>query len=402
MRLLIIAPNAMLVSLLTKVLGDEEDIDIVGAITNHEEAHRYGEQVDIVAFHADVAGPDLFDAIRDLRQLLPNTKVVLLHAPDLQDLILGAIEVGAVGYVHSHHSVAQMLTTLRTVHRHGASIDPEFTSVLVERMAQLSQQVRDHADIQFNQDAELTERQTEVLRLVHQGLSNEEISEQLYISVGTVKNHVHNILKTLEVDNREQAAYWYAWRQGEGAVAEHTNGTSASHSGNPSSGQRSPAERASVRETIGRMLERFCQQLNWSIGHVFLLDSVTGELVPSEIWYLDDPERYQEFRQETARRRFKARQDVIGNILFSPEPVWVADVRSYPGYSRAQSAHQAGIRSGLVLPLYDGELIGVMEFYATVQSQPDPHVVAELLISSRDLSEHMEEEPQYGGPRKDE
>jgi DNA-binding NarL/FixJ family response regulator len=387
MRLLIIAPNEMLVSLLVKVLGDEDDIDIVGAITKHTEAHAYAEQTDIVAFHADVAGPDLFDAIRDLRQQLPGTKVVLIHAPDLQDLVLGAIEVGAVGYVHSHHTVAQMLATLRAVHEHGAAIDPELTSVLVERMTQLSQQVRDQAGLKLNLEAELTDRQMEVLELVHQGLTNEEISERLYISIGTVKNHVHNILKTLEADNREQAAYWYAWR-----LKEHAEGKGLNNSkiveNNPV--LLNLAGHPGIRSAITDQLGLFCRQLGWSIGHVYLLDKVSNQLVPTDIWHLDDPHRYQEFCDATARHRFTPRQDVIGNILFSPEPVWVADVRSYPGYVRIEAARRVGIRSGLILPLFHDDLIGVMEFYSIEKNQPDPRIVANIMRSSRELGHALE------------
>ncbi len=292
MRLLIVAPNAMLTSLLSTVLGDEDDIDVVGAITNLDEAHNYVEQTDIVAIHADVAGPDLFDAIRQMREQMPGTKIVLVHVPELRDLLLGAIEVGAVGYVHSDESVAEMLATLRTVHQYGASIDPEFTSVLVERMAQLSQQVRDHAGMKLNLNAELTDRQLEVLQLVHQGLTNEEISKQLFISTGTVKNHVHNILKTLEAENREQAALWYAQRQRSLDSSIQPDGVADSEILSDNTALLEVADHSPVRDEIARMLERFCQRLGWSIAHVFLLDAEIEELVPTGIWYLDDPENY--------------------------------------------------------------------------------------------------------------
>jgi len=388
MRLLVIAPNAMLASLLTKVLGDEEDIDVVSAITDLDEAGAYRDAAEIVAYHADVAGPALFDAIRSLRDQLPGAKIVLLHAPDLQDLILGAIEVGAVGYVHSHQSVAHMLTTLRTVHLQGVAIDPEFTAVLVERMAQLSQRVRDQADLQFNLDANLTERQLEVLALIHEGLTNDEISDRLYISVGTVKNHVHNILKMLDAENREQAAYWYSLHHKELVASDATNGTDSARGDGSGVVDRAP-QALDTREVIAEWLASFCKQLHWSIGHAFLLDSATQELVSAGIWSLDDQERYDAFVQDTAGHRFRPREDVIGNILFSPEPVWVADVGSYPGYRRARSAREVGIQSGLILPLFDDELIGVLEFYAIERDQPDPQVVAEILISSRDLGDRI-------------
>lgn len=391
MRLLIVAPNAMLVSLLTKVLGDEDDIDIVGGITDLEDAAQYRDAAEIIAYHADVAGPALYDGIRSLREQLPGARLVLLHAPDLQDLILGAIEVGAVGYVHSHQSVAHMLTTLRTVHRHGVAIDPAFTSVLVERMAQLSQQVRSQAGMQFNHDANLTERQIEVLALIHEGMTNEEISERLYISVGTVKNHVHNILKMLDAENREQAAYWYALQQKEFVPDISPDGVTELGCTIDDDALIEAAHLPRTRRLIEERLARFCQQLEWSIGHAFLLDGETLELVSAGVWYLDDRKRYAAFVRDTSARRFTSQEDVIGNILFSPEPVWVADVGSYPGYLRAEAARQVGIQSGLILPLFDGELIGVMEFYAIKRAQPDPQVVADILISSRGLGDHIKE-----------
>ncbi len=152
------------------------------------------------------------------------------------------------------------------------------------------------------------------------------------------------------------------------------------------------AQQPSTRQIIKQKLSQFCRQLNWSIGHVFLLDDTNKELVPTDIWYLDDDEAYDEFRRETAQHTFRVRQDVIGNILFSPEPVWVSDVSSYPGYVREKAARRVGIKSGLILPLFEGELIGVMEFYSTIRVQPDPQIVADILISSRKLGDHIEEQ----------
>ncbi|CAN5803408.1 hypothetical protein BH23CHL2_BH23CHL2_27460 [soil metagenome] len=389
MRLLITAPNDMLASLLVKVLSEEEDIEVVDAVRTPQEAYAYADQVDIVAIHADVAQTDLYDAIRDLREHLPGTKIVLIHAPELQDLVLGAIEVGAVGYVRRYDTVAHLLTTLRAVHKHGASIDPDLTSLLVERMAQLSQQVREQTDFQLNSDARLTDRQLEVLDLVHQGMTNEEIGERLYISVGTVKNHVHNILKALEAKNREQAAYWYAWRHGELSTTLKTDvvGSSSAPPVILEVTNSTP-----IRETVAERLASFCAQLNWSIGHVFMHDQMTNQLVPTGIWYLDDLEGYREFQEATfAYRSSPSGDDASPNILFSPEPVWVADVRSYPGYERAQAARNVGIQSGLILPLVNDELIGIMEFYSTENSQPDPEIVASIMRSSQDLGQQIGE-----------
>jgi DNA-binding CsgD family transcriptional regulator len=255
-------------------------------------------------------------------------------------------------------------------------------------MAQLSQQVRDQADLKLNLSAELTERQMEVLELVHQGLANEEISERLYISVGTVKNHVHNILKALEAKNREQASYWYALRQREPSMI---SGASVSSSSSVDQVMLEISTPTPIRETVAERLASFCVQLNWSIGHVFMHDHLTNQLVPTHIWYLDDEESYREFQEATSAHRFPpSEEDAIPNILFSPEPVWIADVRSYPGYDRAQAARSAGIQSGLILPLGNEELIGVMEFYSTEKSQPDPHIVANIIRSSQTLGPQIE------------
>ncbi|MEZ4572902.1 MAG: LuxR C-terminal-related transcriptional regulator [Thermomicrobiales bacterium] len=363
MRVLVIAPNEMLLSILTRVLEREEDIEIAGAVTDHTQVFEYRDQIDIVALQADAPGQRLFEIIRELRGQLPGVKILLLHAPDLQDQMLRIIEAGVAGYVYTHQSVADMLATLRAVHHHGAAIDPNLAALLIERMATLSEQLKNFGEIQFNPDAKLTARQMEVLGLISQGLTNDEIAAQLYISVGTVKNHVHTILQTLGASSRDGAAYWYNQHQ-QDLVQDLSN------------------DRI-TRTAVAERLDLHRKRLDWQIGHAFLLDPATGHLIPTNVWSLDYPDRYSTFRQMTVRSRFSSQQGVIGNVLFSPEPIWIADVSTYPDYARSKAARQDGIVSGLVLPLYDsGQLVGALEFYSTRRAQPSAGVVADILTSA--------------------
>ena len=101
--------------------------------------------------------------------------------------------------------VERLLDNVRAAHQDEALISPTIAAALMNQVAELAQ-----ISTQYTLDpqvvADLTAREREVLSLIGDGLTNQEIAERLFIEVGTVKNHVHNILKKLDVNSREEAA----------------------------------------------------------------------------------------------------------------------------------------------------------------------------------------------------
>ncbi len=144
-------------------------------------------------------------ATRRVREVSPHTQVVVLTSYAQDELIFAAIKAGALSYLLKDADAATVLRAIQAAARGEATLHPRIAQRL---MAEVSAPKEEH-----NAAAELTEREMEVLQLIAQGLSNNEIAEKLFITERTVKAHVSNLLGKLHLSDRTQAAI-FAWREG--------------------------------------------------------------------------------------------------------------------------------------------------------------------------------------------
>jgi two-component system, NarL family, nitrate/nitrite response regulator NarL len=139
-----------------------------------------------------------------IRQLLPDTAVVMLTASEANEHVYEAVRLGAAGYLLKSLDAAELFEMLEGVARGESAMTRAMASRLLKSVAGHSDSV---------QTDSLTEREIDVLRLVARGASNPKIAQELCITVNTVKAHLKNILEKLRLDNRTQAAA-YAVRCG--------------------------------------------------------------------------------------------------------------------------------------------------------------------------------------------
>jgi two-component system nitrate/nitrite response regulator NarL len=150
----------------------------------------------------DAMTVDLDGAVPALRAVAPELRVLALAVPENEGDVVACAEAGASAIVTSDTPLPALLQTMESVDRGELLCTPRVAASLLHRVQSLSR-YGEAAPAQH-----LTYREREVLQLIDQGFSNKEIAGALFIELGTVKNHVHNILNKLKVARRSEAARW--------------------------------------------------------------------------------------------------------------------------------------------------------------------------------------------------
>lgn len=211
-KVLIVNQANLICNLLAVVLKQEPDIEVVGAVTSVDAAIELAEQCDIMLADAELPNEGALILSREIGRKRPDTDVMITGVAKQPKSILKYIEAGAAGYILKEFSVEELVEQVRALPEGKAYADPEVVAGLMERLSDLADACADQTLLQKGMEA-LSQRETEVLDLLSEGNSNANISQQLHIEVGTVKNHVHSILKKLGVSNRRQAAKLYEQQQ---------------------------------------------------------------------------------------------------------------------------------------------------------------------------------------------
>jgi DNA-binding NarL/FixJ family response regulator len=196
-RVLIVDDHDVLGSALAHALGDQDDIIAVGVAGSLARAKELipttAPDVNLLA-HRLPDGNGV-DAIGDLRALRPSVAVVVLTASPAEQVMLGAIQAGASGFLSKTRSLAEVTGAVRAAAAGEAVISPELLARLLPRMQRGS----------TTSQTTLTEREREVLGLLAEGLTNAAIAARLVVSVHTVRNHVANLSAKLGARSKLEA-----------------------------------------------------------------------------------------------------------------------------------------------------------------------------------------------------
>lgn len=186
------------------LIDEQDDMEVVGQAGTGVEAVELAQVLrpDIILLDVEMPVMDGVTAAGRLRDVVPGAKVIMLTVLDDEETLLGAIRLGAYGYLLKDLHPDDLFTMLRSAMRDESPVAPS----LVGKLLAALRETRAPATPVVDEAATLSQRELEVLRLVADGLSNKEIGVALSITEGTVKNHVHNALAKLGMDNRIQAA----------------------------------------------------------------------------------------------------------------------------------------------------------------------------------------------------
>ena len=196
-RVLLVDDHAMVRSGLGAFIFAFEDLELVGEASNGEEALRLCQRVepDVVLMDLKMPVMDGAAATGQIREKYPHIQVLALTSFKEKELVEGALQAGAIGYLLKDISADELANAVRAAAEGKPTLSPEAAQVLIEA-------TRFPADkIGFD----LTEREREVLALMVEGLNNNQIAEKLIVSVSTAKFHVSSILSKLGVASRTEA-----------------------------------------------------------------------------------------------------------------------------------------------------------------------------------------------------
>ncbi|MDT2820820.1 response regulator transcription factor [Enterococcus devriesei] len=205
-RVLLVDDHEMVRLGVSSYLSIQNDIEVVGEAENGEEGYEKA-----LALRPDVILMDLvmevMDGIESTKKILKDwseAKILIVTSFIDDEKVYPAIEAGASGYLLKTSTAHEIANAIRATFKGERVLEPEVTTKMMEQLSNRNRHVLHE---------ELTNREQEILLLIAQGMSNQEIADELFITLKTVKTHVSNILAKLEVEDRTQAAI-YAFKHG--------------------------------------------------------------------------------------------------------------------------------------------------------------------------------------------
>lgn len=209
-QVLIVDDHAVLRDGIRSLLESYDDMAVVGEASNGREAVQMVGQLAPDVVLMDVAMPEMdgLEATRRIAAAHPRSRVLVLTQHDSQEYVFPILEAGAAGYLLKKVRGTELVSAIRAVHEGGSFLSPSVAKTVIDR----SLRQREPHEEESN-GARLTEREREVLKLVAEGLSNQEIADRLSLSIKTVMGHRANLMDKLGIHSRVELVK-YAIRAG--------------------------------------------------------------------------------------------------------------------------------------------------------------------------------------------
>ncbi len=190
---------------LKQILELETDIVVIAQASNGSEAVQLAKEhnPDIILMDINMPGTNGLQAIKEIKEDKLECKIIVLTIHEDREYLFKTLQMGAEGYVLKDAEPAVLLEAIRSVNSGKSYIQANMTMELVKEFNRVTMHEKEK-----HEDNNLTAREIEVLELIAEGMINKEIAKQLYISEKTVKNHVSNIFRKLNVSDRTQAAIY--------------------------------------------------------------------------------------------------------------------------------------------------------------------------------------------------
>lgn len=200
-RMIVVDDHEMVRMGITSYLSTEDDFEIVGEGSNGLEAVALAQQYNPDVVLMDLLMPEMdgIEATKKIKEVSPNSKVIILTSFMDDKQVFPAIEAGAFSYLLKTTRASEIADAIRLAADGESTLEPAVATKLMNRMRSKSTPLPHES---------LSERELEVLFLLGEAKSNQEIADELFIGIKTVKTHVSNILQKLGLEDRTQAAVY--------------------------------------------------------------------------------------------------------------------------------------------------------------------------------------------------
>jgi NarL family two-component system response regulator LiaR len=185
---------------LNRTLESEEDIEVVAEASDGEEAVKLASELKPSVVVMDIVMPKLngIEATRKIKEIAPDTAILILTAYDDDEYVLGLLDAGAAGYLLKSARGRDLVGAIRAIRSGESVLHPKIIAKLLKRATIAPSEEHKASEL-------LSERESEVLKLVTSGMSNKEIAEKLFLSQRTVKAHLTSVFNKLNVASRSEA-----------------------------------------------------------------------------------------------------------------------------------------------------------------------------------------------------
>lgn len=200
-KLLLVDDHQMVRLGLSSYFSIQDDMEVIGEAEDGQEGveRALALRPDVILMDLVMDGMDGIEATKEILAQWPEAKIIIVTSFIDDEKVFPAMEAGASGYMLKTSSASEIADAIRSAYEGDTVFEEEVTQKIIER---------NHMPQEYLLHDDLTNRETEILQLIAQGLSNQEIADECFITLKTVKTHVSNILSKLDVSDRTQATIY--------------------------------------------------------------------------------------------------------------------------------------------------------------------------------------------------
>ncbi|SCZ10499.1 response regulator transcription factor [Alkaliphilus peptidifermentans] len=202
-KVMIVDDDELIRSSLKYILASDTSIEVVNTSSNGDEAYNNLQKIDVDVILMDIRMPicNGVAATKKISSIYPDKKIIILTTFDDDDYIFEALKNGAKGFLLKNVSPDKIIEAIKIVYQGNLLLHPDVTAKLTS-MLQMEKKVE-------WQKYDLTEAEVNIMKLISEGFSNKEIADHVFLSEGTVKNKISDILDKLHLRDRTQIAIFY-------------------------------------------------------------------------------------------------------------------------------------------------------------------------------------------------